>query len=261
MFGPGSMMWKVNRESVLLLGGRAALLMQLAHPLVAAGVADHSDFRADPVTRLKRTLEATLAIVFGDVQTAHASIERINAVHATVKGVSPDGVPYSALDPRLLLWVHATLTDAAVRVYEAAFGPLDPDEIDSYYGETKVIAELFGIPEDMIPGSIHAMRAWMDERIATGEVRVTDQARELAEPILRPLRVIPQRLARSTALIEAALLPEPIREGYGLRVRLPGRVLLRVGGRATRAVLPRVPPRIRNFPFSRSSRSFRIPAS
>jgi uncharacterized protein (DUF2236 family) len=257
MFGPDSMMWKINRESVLLLGGRAALLMQLAHPLVAAGVADHSDFRADPLARLRRTLEATLAIVFGDVKTAHSSIDRINAVHASVKGESPEGVEYSALDPRLLLWVHSTLTDAAVSVYESAFGALPEKEIEQYYAETRVIAELFGIPESVVPESLGAMRAWMAEMIKTGEVRVTDQARELAEPILRPLRVIPSRLARSTALIEAALLPEPIREGYGLKVKWPGRLVLAAGGRATRAVLPRLPARIRSLPFRRSSLAFR----
>ena len=70
LFGPGSMMWTVNRESVLLLGGRAALLMQLAHPLVAAGVADHSDFRSDSLRRLRRTLDSMLSIIFGDVETA-----------------------------------------------------------------------------------------------------------------------------------------------------------------------------------------------
>jgi uncharacterized protein (DUF2236 family) len=249
MFGPDSMMWKINRESILLLGGRAALLMQLAHPLVAAGVADHSDFRADPIKRLKRTLEATLAIVFGDVETAHASIESINAVHASVSGVSPSGRRYSAMDPKLLLWVHSTLTDSAVQVYESCFGELPQDEIDRYYAETKVVAELFGIPESTIPESLDAMRAWMNDLIESGEVRVTDQARELAEHILRPVRIIPLRIARSSAFVAASFLPEPIREGYGLKVGRSGRTVLALGGRASRAVLPRLPVRLRSLPL------------
>ncbi len=249
MFGPGSMMWKINRESVLLLGGRAALLMQLAHPLVAAGVADHSEFQAEPLKRLRRTLEATTAIVFGDVRAAKASVDRINAVHASVSGTAPDGTLYSALDPNLLLWVHSTLTDAAVKVYESCFGPIEPEEMKRYYEETKVFAELFGIPETILPPSLDALREWMTGKIATGEVAVSDQARELAEPILRPLRVVPLRLARSSAFVTAALLPEPIREGYGLRVGRAGRTFLALGGRTSRAVLPKVPSRIRNFPF------------
>jgi uncharacterized protein (DUF2236 family) len=249
MFGPDSMMWKVNRESVLLLGGRSALLMQLAHPLVAAGVADHSEFQLEPLKRLRRTLEATTAVVFGDVQAAKASVDQINAVHSSVNGTAPDGTRYSALDPQLLLWVHSTLTDAAIKVYESCFGPLEDDELESYYEETKVFAGLFGIPEATVPPSLDAMRDWMNEKVTTGEVRVGDQARELAEPILRPLRMMPRRFARSSAFVTAALMPEPIREGYGLKVGRAGRAVLALGGRTSRVVLPRVPSRVRNFPL------------
>jgi uncharacterized protein (DUF2236 family) len=249
MFGPDSMMWKINRESVLLLGGRAALLMQLAHPLVAAGVADHSDFRAEPLKRLRRTLEATTAVVFGDVRAAKASVDRINAVHASVSGTAPGGRPYSALDPDLLLWVHCTLTDAAVKVYESCFGELEADEAKRYYEETKIFAGLFGIPESIVPPSLEAMREWMTQKIVTGEVAVGDQARELAEPILRPLRIVPFRLARSSSFVTASLLPEAIREGYGLKVGRAGQALLTVAGRTSRAVLPRVPSKLRNLPL------------
>jgi uncharacterized protein (DUF2236 family) len=250
MFGPDSMMWKINRESVLLLGGRAALLMQLAHPLVAAGVADHSDFQDEPIARLRRTLEATTAIVFGNVRAAKASVDRINAVHATVQGTAPDGRTYSALEPELLLWVHCTLTDAAVKVYEACFGLPDDEDMARYYEETKVFARLFRIPEEIIPPSLEAMRDDMDSRIASGEVAVSRQARELARPILRPLRLVPPRLARTSAFVTAALLPGPIREGYGLRVGRAGRTFLRLGGRTSRAVLPRIPLRVRNLPLA-----------
>lgn len=248
MFGPDSMMWKINRESVLLLGGRAALLMQLAHPLVAAGVADHSDFRRDPIKRLRRTLEITMAIIFGDQATARESAAIVNSVHEHVRGEAPDGRTYSARDPKLLLWVHETLIDSALKVYEACVGRLTEDELNRYYDETKIIAELFDIPPSIVPATLEQMRADMAARIESGEVTVTDQARELAEPIIRPLRVVPRRLARTSAFITAALLPPPIREGYGLRVRLPASLLLGAGGRASRLVLPLMPRRIRSFP-------------
>ncbi len=251
LFGPESMTWKINRESVLLLGGRAALLMQLAHPLVAAGVAEHSDFQEDPVGRFRRTLDATYGIVFGDKESAHQAAAAINAVHEKVRGIAPDGRPYRASDPGLLLWVHSTLVDTSLKVYEGCIAPLGDDERMRYYAETKVFAELMNIPGDVVPETLEDMRAGMSARIDGGEVAVSAQARELAAPILRPLRVVPRVLATRTALVTAALLPPAIRDGYGLKLRSADRAVLALGGRASRAVLPRMPQAVRSFPVAR----------
>jgi uncharacterized protein (DUF2236 family) len=117
LFGPLSVSWRIDREVMVLAGGSGALLMQLAHPAVAAGVAEHTDFRADPFARLRRTLAATHAVVFGSTPRAERAIRRVNAIHAAVRGKVPEtGEPYRALDPTLLLWVHATLVDTAIRV-------------------------------------------------------------------------------------------------------------------------------------------------
>src|SRR5437660_12330623 len=97
---------RIDREMFILLGGTAALLLQVAHPLVAAGVDQHSDFRRSPHRRLLRTLDTTLAIVFGDRPRATAAIDRINGRHASVRGVAAGGAAYSARDPRLLLRVQ-----------------------------------------------------------------------------------------------------------------------------------------------------------
>src|SRR3982074_439411 len=114
LFAEDAVIRRVNRENVLpLLGGGRALLMQIAHPKVAAGVDEHSDFRRHPIRRLRRTLLMTMAIVFGDRETAMAAARTVNQVHARVRG---DG--YHALDPDLLLWVHATLVDTALVTYE-----------------------------------------------------------------------------------------------------------------------------------------------
>ena len=115
--GPDSAMWLVNREAVLLASGPAALLLQVAHPLVAEGVAAHSDFEADPFGRLRRTLRTTLALVFGDGPAAERAVQRLSRVHASVRGGVHDPLAraasgasaYRALDPALLLWVQATL--------------------------------------------------------------------------------------------------------------------------------------------------------
>ena len=246
-FGPDSMMWRVNRESVLLLGGRAALLMQLAHPSVAAGVADHSDFRMDPIKRLRRTLNATVSVIFGDVETSLRTVDSIKAVHKRIHGVTPEGRPYSAADPHLLLWVHETLVDSSIKVYEACVKPLSDDETQRLYEETRVFARLFDIPDEVVPPSLAEMRSHMTQRVESGEVRVGDQARELADPIIRPIKVMPRSVANRAAVITAALLPPSIRAAYGLRVGFADRTLLAFGGRAARLVLPRLPQSLRSL--------------
>src|SRR5919106_5867291 len=101
-------MAEVNRERVLLVGGQRALILQLAHPLVAAGVADHSDFPARAMERLRRTLDLSLATIYGTPEEAAAATARIRAVHDRVTGRAGDR-SYAANDPPLLLWVNATL--------------------------------------------------------------------------------------------------------------------------------------------------------
>src|SRR6266403_3392294 len=130
LFREDSITRRVNRENILLLGGGRALLMQLAHPKVAAGVDDHSDFRTHPVRRLRRTIRMTMAIVFGDRETALAAARAVNGVHARVRGDD-----YQALDPQLLLWVHATLVDSALATYATFVQPLAESERDEFYQE------------------------------------------------------------------------------------------------------------------------------
>src|SRR3954463_13256751 len=112
LYGPDTVTWRVNREAVLLAGGGRALLLQVAHPLVAAGVARHSTFETQPWTRLHRTLDLVTKITFGDRRTSELASARLRGVHARVQGTAADGTPYSARDPDLLLWVWATLVDS-----------------------------------------------------------------------------------------------------------------------------------------------------
>src|SRR5205085_462622 len=146
LFADDSITRRVNSEGVLGLGGGRALLMQLAHPAVAAGVADHSDFETDPFGRLRRTLEAETTLVFGTVEEAHATAARIRAVHERVTGPG-----YRAGDPDLLLWVHATLVDTALQLHSRFVRPLGRDEAEAYYQESTRLAELLGVPRDRQP--------------------------------------------------------------------------------------------------------------
>ena len=157
MFAPESVVRRVNREAVLLLGGGRALLLQVAHPLVAAGVAAHSRFRSEPLGRLWRTLDLMLTIVFGAAAEAIAAVRAIDGVHARVQGVLDAdvgrfarGARYDARDPELLLWVHATLIDSALVVFDRFVAPLDPAARSAYYEESKAIARLLGIPDALL---------------------------------------------------------------------------------------------------------------
>src|SRR5439155_12475986 len=128
------MVRRITRERVMLLGGPRALLLQIAHPMVAAGVADHSGFDRDPWERLWSTLDVVLDVVFGDTVRAGAAASRVTALHHDVAG-SRDGIPYRALDPDLLLCVHATLVDSALVTSRTFVEPPSAPAEEAYYQE------------------------------------------------------------------------------------------------------------------------------
>jgi len=254
LFGPDSVSWRIDREAFVLAGGSCALLMQLAHPAVAAGVAEHSDFRADPFARLRRTLSATYAVVFGSTPRAERAIRRMNAIHASVAGTVPEtGEPYSALDPALLLWVHATLVDTAIRVYDRFVGRLSEAEAEAYHAEARQIAIRLGASDASLPRTLRDLRAEMDRMIRSGEVRVTATARSLAPAVLYPTRFPPRPVWDLAHLVSLSVLPPAIRRGYGIswsHRRERGVELL---GSASRLLLPMVPDLLRHVPAARSA--------
>jgi uncharacterized protein (DUF2236 family) len=195
LYGPGSEAWRLNREASLLLGaGPRALLLQIAHPLVAEGVDQHSDFRTDPWGRLAGTLRSYLRIVYGTGTAARSEIERLNALHRRVTGPVRDqaaadrlGARYAARDPELSLWVHATLIDSTLATVDAWLEPLSRDQRARFYAETLVVGRLFGAPDDRLPPDIDAFDAYMASMLApSGPVHPTPTARELASVILHP---------------------------------------------------------------------------
>jgi uncharacterized protein (DUF2236 family) len=254
LFGPGSMAWRVDGEAIVLAGGTCALLMQLAHPAVAAGVAQHSDFRADPFARLRRTLNASYAVVFGSAPRADAALRRMNAIHGVVRGRIPEsGVAYQATDPQLLLWVHATLVDTAVRVYDRYVAPLSADEQQAYHAEARQIAIRLGVPEDGVPTTLVEMRAEMARAMADGTVNVSDTARSLAPSVLHP-SAFPPRLAWDAAhLISMSVMPDVIRRGYGIRWSARREAGMQRLASVSRRLLPLLPVALRRVPQARSA--------
>jgi uncharacterized protein (DUF2236 family) len=216
LFGPGSVGWRVDRELVVLAGGSCALLLQAAHPVVAAGVAEHSAYATDPFGRLMRTLASSFEVAFGSRSTAEATIGRVNAIHSRVRGDLPDGRPYSATDPEALLWVHATLVDTALRVYSGWVAPLSATHEQRYHEEAAELAFRLGVPEASMPSTLAALRAWMDGLVASGSVRVTPQAREIARTVLYPLPWIPRVAWDAAHLVSVATLRPDIRRQYGI---------------------------------------------
>jgi uncharacterized protein (DUF2236 family) len=211
LYSEDSITRRVNRENVLFLGGGRALLMQLAHPKVAAGVDEHSDFRAHPLRRLRRTILMTMAIVFGDRETALAAARGVNQVHARVKGRD-----YRALDPDLLLWVHATLMDTSLVTYETFVKPLLPHEREDFYQEFKLLGELLGIPRDRFPATLRDFDAYLNDMLESG-VRIDQRALGLSKLVLRPpTRLLPGPAMIPMEVITAGLLPPILRDQYGL---------------------------------------------
>jgi uncharacterized protein (DUF2236 family) len=249
----------VNREAVLLLGGQRALLLQLAHPLVAAGVADHSDFLAHPLRRLWRTVDTMLRIVHGDRATAEAAARALDAVHARVQGTLAEGTaafvagtPYRAHDPALLLWVHATLVDSALVAFQCFVRPLASDERAQFHAESRIVARLLGVPEDRLPRSFAAFESYVGETLAGNTLEPTATARRLADAVLHPpLALLPRLAGDVGAVVTLGLLPPVLRERYGLawdRKRERGFAMARG---VVRAVLPLLPDVLRAMPQAR----------
>lgn len=238
-FGPTSMAWRLNGEVVLGLIVIRAILMQVSHPKVAQGVAEHSNFREQAFTRAIATLKAQQQIVFGTCAESRQALERIYARHVTVEG-ELDGEVYGANDPELLFWVFATLIDSMHYAYRTFLPDLSHDQWDSFYLESRFFAKLMGIPEHLIPESRSEFEHWMTKKMASGEIRVSAAGREVGRSLLSSVT----RLAWPiTSVFAAGSLPPELRSGFGLswgatrdRIYKLGARLIRTGIRW----LPRV---------------------
>ena len=256
-FAPDTMIWKVDREMVLLLAGGRALLMQLAHPKVAAGVAEHSHFKQDPLGRLHRTMSIMWSIVFDETADARAALEKVKNTHRKVQGRTqpaeplPPETPYTALDAELLLWVHATLIDSAMMAYEFFVKPLTLEEKSRYYDDTKKMADLFDIPARIVPTSLSDFDCYMKQMLVGGIIAVGPTARSLAKEILHPRPLILKPATPLMFLITAGFLPEPLRNSYGLHWNERNEKALRRFTNMVRALLPLVPVPLRIVPNAR----------
>jgi uncharacterized protein (DUF2236 family) len=225
---PCAVTWKVNREVIVIAGWGRAILLQLAHPLVAAGVADHSSFRGSLMTSFKRlasTVGAMLSLTFGTDEEAISAAAGINHIHDRVAGRLREragaleaGERYSAHDPGLVRWVHATLLESIPLTYELLVGRLTPEERDRYCAEAAIMEPLLDIPDGLLPRDSAQLDAYVREMLASGHIVVSGASRALARAILFPPRWwLMWPAFRPLQLITIGLLPPAIREGYGFR--------------------------------------------
>lgn len=247
-FGPESSVWQINREAVLMLGGMRALLMQIAHPKVAQGVADHSRFRQEPFKRALRTFDAVHAMVFGTREEAINAATRVHAVHTRVQGMLSDsiGSRYAANDPDLLLWVYATLFDSALRSYELFVAPMQPDARERFYRDGMRFAQLFGIDPACMPATYTDFDRWMVHMIESETINVTSAGREIGRVLLKGPSFFRIASPLNTVLAAGMLHPKlreafdlkwhrPVRTGYTVSVNLI-RLIVRITPRSLRAL-------------------------
>jgi uncharacterized protein (DUF2236 family) len=192
-FGPDSITWRLHQDPSVLLGGLRALMLQTMHPLAMAGVAEHSDYKNDPLGRLWRTSAYVSAVTFGSEAEAEAAIRRVNRAHRTVHGTAPDGRPYSANDPDLLRWVHLAMVDSFLAAYRR-YGAdrLRADDIDQYLTEQAFVGSKLGI--DGCPTSHQELRTYFADLRTAGELTASPVARDTVRWLLRVKLSGPTRL-------------------------------------------------------------------
>jgi uncharacterized protein (DUF2236 family) len=249
-YGPNSMMWRINREAVLLGAGPAALLLQVSHPLVAQGVAEHSTFESDPFARLSGTLVTTMDLVFGDGRRAEAAVRRLNSVHAGVRGTG-----YRALDPALLLWVQVTLIVTSVEAYSRWVGPLTTAQREQFWQEARTVGTRLGIPLSQSPADWPAlMDYWAQMLSDDGPIHATATARHLSPMILRPpLPLLPPRVVDLLGMPGLALLPARLRDEFGIGWTRRDERVARAASLAVRAWTSAVPGPARWMPQARAA--------
>lgn len=186
LFGPDSVTWQVHGTPAMIIGGLRALFLQTLHPLAMAGVADHSNYRHDPLGRLHRTSDFVGVTTYGTTERAEEALAAVRAVHRRIQGTTPGGRPYSALDPHLICWVHVTEVDSFLAAHQRyATGPaLTPAQADRYVAEMARIPVALGADPDEVPRSVEELQAFLAD--VRPELRYGAQARSAIRFLVVP---------------------------------------------------------------------------
>lgn len=249
VFSPDSETWRVNRYATGLLFGPAAVLLQVAHPRIAQGVADHSDFREDALGRLRRTLTSVNRIAFGTQADAEEMRKQLSATHGRVQGATREGVSgpsrYSAFEPDLMLWVLATLIDASIKGYEFVWGPLAWKRRELFYRDFRRFGTYFGLPEDEGPRDYAEYAGYFETMMRDKVLGSHPICAEVAGAVVHPASPFRDRLiGKVVDFLPIETIPAPLRDRLGLRstawTRLRMAALQRLAPMAFRVLPKRV---------------------
>jgi len=251
VFGPDTLTWRIDREAVVFLGAGRALLLQLAHPWVAAAIAEHSKTLADPIGRFHRTFDIVFAMVFGSLDRALQSSRQLHRRHSMIVGEMPEtvgpfaaGSRYCANDIPSLRWVHATLVESALMAHELVLPPFSAEERERYWAESRLFGALFGLTADDLPADWSGFTAYTAAMAQSETLTVSPAAREIATQIFSGARpwLRPPRWYRA---LTARMLPERLRAGFGFE--LDARAIQSADNalRWIKRVYPKLPDRLR----------------
>jgi uncharacterized protein (DUF2236 family) len=250
--GPDTVTWRRASDARVLAAAGYALLLQVSHPTVGAGVSEHSSFRRDPWGRLLRTLDYSCTMAYGGPDAAGRMGARIRAMHTSIRGTRPDGTPYSALEPEAYAWVHATLAQGIFLAHERFGLPFAGAQREQLWAEWRVLGRLLGIRDGELPGDWRGFCAYVEEMTSTRLERtaaVEEVLDALAHPappelaaLYRPLWQLARiPLAHLVMLATGGLLTPALRRRLGVPWGSRRELELRVLSRTLRAATPLMP--------------------
>jgi uncharacterized protein (DUF2236 family) len=250
VFGPHSQFWRVNREAIVFLGAGRALLLQLAHPWVAAAIVDHSHAAADPIGRFHRTFGVVYPMVFGSLARALEAARQLHRRHESVTGTMAEdvgpfrrGSPYRANDVTALRWVYATLIDTALLAHDMVLPALTASERERYLAESRLFAALFGLAGADLPADWAAFSAYNESMARSEVLTVSAAARAIARQLLfGKVGMVP--VPRWYRAVTAAMLPQRLRDGFALSSDEAERACAERALARLRRLYPLLPPRL-----------------
>ncbi len=256
LFGPSSVTWRVARENVVFFGAGRAALLQLAHPYVAHAIQQHSKTQTDPIGRFNRTFMNVFGMIFGDLDAALASAQRVRRVHDHIEGTIEEragrfdkGHVYHANESEALYWVFATLMETAVIAYEIGVGPLSLRDKDVMYIEMLRFAGLFGVPSAGVPSDWSSFLGYVARMFASDQLAVTATAKKTATFLLSAPRPAMRPVMGVYRVVTAGLLPPRLRAEYGFDWGLREAKTFEETKALLARTWPRLPGRLRFSPY------------
>lgn len=241
---------KVARENISYIGGTAAVLLQIAHPLVGQGVSEHSEFARRTISRTQYTQMYIYAMIFGSQDEKAVMKAFVDKAHSRVKGGEGKGA-YNARDPELQLWVAVTIYVSMINGYESIHDPLPPREAELVYQAFSVMGTALQVPPEMWPADLPSFNLYWNDMVEN-RLRVTQNVRNVMHDLFHP-QGLPLLARPIVALLIPLLLrpvaieqlPPNVREQYGLKSTQTSRTLCNMFMSTMEATYPLTPPFIR----------------